>query len=774
MSHSGQSSRQVDFLSLREDVGESLELLPAFWNGLDGNDLYKLATRVRSLLNSPKPDSAQRGIQLALCLADALPWDSIAEYAAEWLPALLTIVQSSGGAPESLTHTLSLLDVFLGPMTRQRPEFWREVGSGSATKYGIILMDIVDHSSHRIVKQAALKSLATQLQLGPSAFRSHAPRLQKMGTRLIFEEKPFYQEAVTLLACLPQTGKGVENQAQLWLATLQLLIEEAKRAWSACSSTFLAHYRQEDVQLSMEQLPSDEWKALDEGHARLAVLLGSPPLAGVLSLFLCEATSIAVPVPIDDMVNFALEILSVQPSTPSRLATPPEATLHAAQGALLPQAHLSSMVLLAALPLQPFLGRNSDVLVRLLAVAEQSAPAVRCMAFQTIHVTGVLQALDPNSPLLIRCTRTCLAQVARLFRAPHVEHAPKVSAGQKPNKRRKMYNADQVAFRPTRALVELHADEKSACMASLLCLQYAFPYLLSYLTSEMHDLAHTTALLLTGSLEIALRSPDDELVTILLQVITSLLNSCRGTLLGLLVTRVAPMASVAINHSSMQVREAAYKLQNELCAILQPKLPPKLSLRLHVEQDHQHFEDAQFDALALEKVELTEDAGLLESQALQDVLGFADDAVRNGVSNDAREKAHRPSLSPKDPVRVGGSPGSPRLSSVGLDPVKPMRRPSTPRIGSPTAAAVSFSTISPERSSAKHQDSTSSPPGKPTTSFASYSAKAHPSPLSKSVDENRVLGLTRHDTEASVEDDEDDAIPSLDLRSSDEESDAEV
>ena len=42
----------------------------------------------------------------------------------------------------------------------------------------------------------------------------------------------------SLLASLHVTGKGQANQTQLWTTTLNLLMEDAKIAWAACSSSF--------------------------------------------------------------------------------------------------------------------------------------------------------------------------------------------------------------------------------------------------------------------------------------------------------------------------------------------------------------------------------------------------------------------------------------------------------------------------------------------------------------------------------------------------------
>lgn len=628
--------------------------------------------------------------------------------------------------------------------------------------------------SHPFLQALILQALSEQIRIHPATYRSHAPHLQKLCTDLINQRRELVPEISSLLATLHLTGKGREVQTQLWTTTLDLLIKDAKSAWAACSSSFAANLQDEENQAGLLlQLPADNLDALTEAHSRLALLLGSPPSAGIIAYFLAEPTAHAVPVPLDEVVSLILSILSITPFSLPRLQPAPESTLLAAQTSLLPSTHVSALTMLASLPLQTYYSKSSKVIFRVLKIIERSSPAVRCVAFKVLMELDL--PLDPESQLLIDYTRTCLAQAARLVKASGKATKKEPKAGRdKTSKRRKMYESDQVQFTQKKGFVEMDQDEYQGCVAAIECLPLLYEGLATNLTPEHYDLAHTCVLLLLGITEISLQDADN-LTATTLQVLAQLIRLSRGPLLALMITRTASLASQGFISYHYETKKAAGILSQALELTLNPRLAPKLSLRLYIEDDFRKGEDHQ--DIVLDKVELEEDRGAKVVEAMREVLEIRlDEQKLEAVSMQSSPSASSLLESPRR------STFTPLQHSP--DPVKPIHRPNTPRIGSPSisnsvarnsignnvSSSTGTSTSSPERPTTNTQLFGASSTLSTTTMTTTVTAKSGPTPRDSSpLGHSQDIDMMDNSNNADDDDSDDEGIPELDLRSSDEE-----
>lgn len=597
-----------------------------------------------------------------------------------------------------------------------------------------------------------LEAILKQARLHPAVYRSHAGHIQKLCASLLLHRPAVSLQASALLATLHVTGKGRDVQIQLWTTTLDLLIKDVKLAWAACSSTFAAGQYDEEIQPGlMPALPSDDMDALSEAYSRLRLLLGSPPFAGIIATFLSEQTVHAVPVPLDRLVALLLSILSVTSTTTPRQQPPPEATLWAAQTSLLPVAHISALTLLASLPINVFYSKSSRIVSRLLRVIEKSPPAVRCVAF---HVLKMLHLpLSPESPVLLQCARTCLAQVARLLKGSDQPISSDKKTTDKGNKRRKIYESDQVQLTQKRGFVELDEDEYQGCIVAIDYLPSLYQGLATHLGPEHHDLAHTTSLVLLGITEISLQDAD-ELTAASLRALSQLVRLSRGPILALLTTRAASLASQGLVSHHYGTKTSASRLSEALEFTFHPRLAPKLSLRLHVEEDLVKVDEHE---TVLERVELEEDRGNMEVEALRDVLEIDMEQKKEAIDEEDAAFIESPRRSTFAP-----------LQQHSPDPVKPVHRPSTPRIGSPTLASNSIArssigSIAPEK--APSPATTVQVFGASTVSKASASPSVS-SPLEHPIEDEDPMN--------DIQGSDDESIPELDTRSSDEESEEDL
>ncbi|MCO5596130.1 hypothetical protein L7F22_050190 [Adiantum nelumboides] len=773
--------------TLLQDVGSSSKSASSIDHS---QELNKLFIRVRQLLQGQK--EAQLGLRLACELSQSIAWQKIVAHCSEWINAAL--VNFNKHPKESI----DLLDSVLGYEARQQPEYWRNVGSSASTKYGLILMESTEQAVERNQQEhllVLLNALINQINLHPTTFRSHAPRIQKICFQLLFHQQIFVTQATRLLAKLPFTGKGREGQMDLWSATLRLLLRDAKMAWEACCSAFIPTFNIHEQGNSVfpQAYSGDDVAYLRIAHSRLALLLGSTPKPGILAIFLSESSPGAVKVPTEEILALAHSILSLHSSSATRLNHAPEVILHAAQAALLPRAHICAITFLASLPSSIWQRGHGETIQKLIGVAEKSSAVVRCTAFNALSCMPMVS--NPHAPLLARCTRTCLAQLARLVTQPGSE-AKSMSgntsvttsnngANSRANKKRRTYEADQVLFKPLEGLKDLSEDEQAACAAAAKLLSdKLYENLIPFVSPQSHDLAQSSCVLILGILELGLReSQSEQMIQQFVYSLARMVSLSRGPLLSVLTTRSTTLCTEAINHPSRSIQAAAETLRIALCDTFHPKLPSKLSLRLHIDEDRQEISN-ESEEKQLEEVILDEDRGKSEREIMRDVLDIVED---NEISLNSGQQNTKPTFFPRTSIDHPSETISTSNMLYSPDPVKPIRRPSTPRIGSPNIA-IRRESQSPDRASGFKQISSHSSPSRtnlmvatantedlsPTildTSSSSSSAIIAPtmtnkvsSPLAK----QGTMNLQDDDGE-----DSDDSMPALDIRSSDEEDEDE-
>lgn len=812
------------FTTLLQQIGSSSSS-KAKYSQIDHSfELNKLFIRIRQHLQSQK--DVRIGLRLATASIQSVPWEKVVVHCSEWINAALMNFKNC------VAESVELLDLLLGQEARQQPEYWRNVGSQASTKYALLLMESTEQAMERMQGHLPnlINSLVNQIGLHPTTFRSHAPRIQNICFQLLFHQGNCIAQATKLLAKLPFTGKGREGQMELWSATLRLLLRDAKEAWETCCSSFIPtsdSFRQ-GTSVFPQAHTSDDVANLRVAHSRLALLLGSTPRPGILAIFLSEPSPCTVKVPTEEILGLAHSILSLNSSSPSRLEHAPEVILHASQAALLPRSHICAITFLACLPSSIWQRGHGETIKRLLAVAEKGSPVVRCSALGALASMPII--FNPHAPLLARCTRTCLAQLARLVTQPGIGSTDGETDGKgtgstsittstngtnsRANKKRRTYEADQVLFKPLEGLKDLPEDDQAACTAAAkLFSDKLYENLIPFVSPQSHDLAQSGCILLLGVLELALRELHNEQTATSSQMIQQFVSSLarmvslsRGPLLGVLTTRAATLCAEAMNHPNRAIQAAAETLRIALCDTYHPKLPPKLSLRLHIEEDRQDIHtgtrEGEEGGKQLDEVILDEDRGKSEREIMRDVLDIADDVFER--PEEEAQHVVKTTLFPRTSAPSNVNHLSEHQQSISNhmpyspDPVKPSRRPSTPRIGSPNVA-LHRENRSPERTTGFLQTSSSSSPDRkahfifqhnedgpltsrpdlPLTSTVETSSSSvavgsslkiaiSSSPLAKqdSTEENTI-------TTMQIDDgfDSDDSMPVLDTRSSDEEED---
>lgn len=654
---------------------------------------------------------------------------------------------------------------------------------------------------------------------------------------LLFDRGILVPQATKLLSALHLTGKGAAGAAELWSATMASVLAEARAAWASCSSTFVESQGWQAAANStattmMPPLPSDPLEALPLAQRRLGLLLGRPPMQGVLPCLLGEATPSPVPVPTGALYSLAHAILAVSPSSPPRQHPPVDASVHAAQVACLAGAHMSAINLLVALHLTVDRGvcasRQADTVTRLLAFVESShySSAHRFIAFKALSMLGL--PLDPQARLVLRASRACLAQTSRLLLHTHT-HAEQQQQQQasastsRPTKRAKRaYESDDLglASQERRGLADVAGDERAACMAAMANLPALYGLLTTYLTPEHHDLAHTTALLLAAVAEVSMAS-DSAICAASLSALADVVALSRGSLLALLMARAGLQGATAACSPDIGLRAAGAKLRGALDAALHPRLPLRLDLKLQQDEALPTSwtvsvgQQGEEDSLKLPKVEIEEQPGSNEATAMEQVLGIRPTAAAAHPLAPPSPSPHPPSPSqqqlrtasaPSGPVSAAAptttttSSPSPAVTAATAaairerfspDPVKPVRRPSTPRIGSPgaspdrkshaasggatTAAAAFMNSVA---RGGGGQSGAGSPTSALTPKISSPLAAGRKLGPERAVDEDAVMenaggrrggGGGGDDVDDDVDDDDDEGIPELDLGSSDEE-----
>lgn len=775
----------IRFTTLLQEVGSSSSSKVAFD---EFQELNKLFIRIRQLIQGQK--EAQLGLRLAAELAQSIPWQKIVANCSEWINAAL--VNFNKHPKESI----AILDLVLGSEARQQPEYWRNVGSAGSTKYSLVLMESTEHAIER--KQdhlpVLLNALINQINLHPTSFRSHAPRIQKMCFELLFNQQICITLATRLLAKLPFTGKGREGQMDLWSTTLRLLLRDAKMAWEACSSAFIptSDLYQQGNSVFPQAHSGDDVAFLRVAHSRLALLLGSAPKPGILAIFLSEPSPGAVKVPTEEILAIAHSILSLHSSSATRLDHAPEVILHATQAALLPRAHICATTFLASLPAPIWQRGYGETIQKLIAIAEKSSAVVRCTAFNAL--ANMPMVFNPHAPLLARCTRTCLAQLARLVTQPEGETkdingnssvaTSTNGANSRANKKRRTYEADQVLFKPLEGLKVLSEDEQAACAAAVRLLSNKlYENLIPFVSPQSHDLAQSSCVLLLGVLELALReSQGEQMIQQFVSSLARMVSLSRGPLLGVLTTRASTLCAEAINHPNRSVQAAAENLRIALCDTFHPKLPPKVSLRLHVDEDRQELSN-EAEEKQLEELTIDEDRGKSEREIMRDVLDIVDDGE---IVHQQNTKA---TFFPRTSNEHSSEQTSTRNVPYSPDPVKPIHRTSTPRIGSPKIS-LRHESQSPERVSGFKQAPSYSSPNKTGLMVANADVEdgtLAPTPMMMDASSSTVTIVSTTASKVSSPlakqgtmdfqdddgEDSDDSMPALDIRSSDGEDDDE-
>jgi hypothetical protein len=762
----------------------------------------KLLLRIETSLKREK--DVKDALKLISELIRAVPWNSIAHAAEDWIRAALT------NFSRQTYECVRVLDSLTGSEARLRPEFWRNVAGPAAGKYALLLVDAVTQDSFAEQPNAAyvLDALARQVRSQPATFRTHAARLSNICMSMLFKQRKHVAQAVRLLAALPATGKGRDGEVSLWSATVAALIAEAELAWRACSSAYFEFEAQGQVIDSLFDTQSDVADGDDDvdrvhtSHERLAFVFGRAPTPGVLPLFLAEATTYRVPLPAGRLQRLLYSVLSLFPSSMSQLALVPEATLHATQAALMSNAHLCAFSLLATVPTETFdIGGHAKIVRLLLAHGNRGSPSIRCAAMQTLSLLQM--PIDPHDELLIRCVRTCLWQLAKLVNRPIEAHTDATTAttvngggggSTRAKKRRRVFESDQVVYRPLDGFADLDEDEVKCCEAAVRWIASTlFAPLLTFLTPDMHDLAETSALMLSGLLEISLKQPD-HLTYCLTDALALMVSHSRGSLLALLAARTPMLCAQASISTHEGVREAARSLRRSLSDSFMPKLPPKLALRLHMDADVIRFDGAPKEQTeddeggkVLDDPKVDELRGTSEVEAMQHVLNLPSFGGRtSSSSNDSALQRHLTDAAITETrENVGASLSTHLAMPVSTDPVKPVRRPSTPNIGSPgtlTPSAKRRISHSPERLHAVgHLISPTTSSG-PTLLSASgqdgtlgagnRSPTSVPSSIKASEQNFTMVDLPKDDVD-DVDDDSDGSLPQLDVRSSDEESEGE-
>lgn len=768
----------------------------------DVTELNRLLVRCDSLVGQ----DARQGYTLARELLRALPWSTVSSHAAKWVSSGISNLRY---APVEVVH---VLDVLLGSASRDRPEYHRAVVAPNLTNYATAMLNAADATQEPHVSSALLGSLAAQVRLHPSSCRPLAPRIHKLCASLLFDRGILIPQATRLLSVLHLTGKGATGTAELWSATMNSVLVEARAAWEACSSTFANHHHEEQAApdtatTMMTKLPSDPLEALPVAQRRLGLLLGLPPRQGVLPCLLAEATTSPVPVPVGALHALAYDILAINTTSSARQHPPVDANVHAAQVASLAGAHMSAINLLVTVHRTVDRGvcssRQAETLARLLIIVEGShySSAHRYVALKALAILDLPQ--NPQSRLVLRASRACLGQITRLLMhtTSYNEQQGQASSSStsRPAKRAKVaYESDGLglASQERRGLAQVDADERGACMAAIAYLPLVYGSLTTYLTPEHHDLAHTAALVLTAVAEVSI-AYDSGVAAVSLRALSQLVARSRGSLLALLMARAGLQGASAMSSPDGEVRTAAMMLRQALEAALHPRLPTRLDLKLQQDESllpaswTNNEMDGDEEGLKLQRVEIEEQPGSNEANAIEQVLGISSkpihpepeslDASITSVLSDA-PSANENTTSEQHQSATEATAMALK-EHLSPDPVKPLRRPSTPRIGSPSgspergksslmsgsgagnAAAAAFM-----NSVSRNASGAGSPTSALTPRVSSPLASERKLKPDNVVDEDVVMGhLDRKNIGDEDDDDDDEAIPELDLGSSDEE-----
>lgn len=672
---------------------------------------------------------AASGFQLALAMARQIPWTTLSgdegvlpRHAHDWLSAALSYLAGNGSDAEVLRPLLELVTKHIfSPATSSRPEYSRHVVSPNLPKLPALLAARLERRN-RAELPVLLDVVADELEVRANTYRPVAARLHACASAHAADEAQHLRlPALRLLGQLHLTGAVGErvretSSAHLWSATSKAAIGSARAAFQDSTTTYARRQITPQAQLSIQGTPLE----------RLAISVDI--VAALLSL----PTQRAVPVPLSRLFSLCHDMLIVSRAKPSI-----EVDVHVREAAVLVRLRLLALRLLVIiLETARVIGQDavarfaSPALEDAVALLEDvdEAPAVRASA---ASVLAVQVSLDPSSRLVLRASRACLGALV-----PRNEPT-------RPQKRtRGRYESDSVAAGSSSSSGRrVYAPLSQACLAAL---PHFFAHLSTSLTPAHFDSAHTMA-----QVVVALGAPAVDCLAQLVEICPA-----GSPLLGLLTPRLSQLA----NHSA--------RAQEVLRNVLMPRLPPVLPGRHDADETEDLGQrDWGIDASTGREVvaktgrvlggDLAVDAAL-EAVGLREPVVAGEEA--SATAEVTMEEAAPPTTAaspplPPAPAARRQSPVAPRHSSpaaLSPEPVKPLRRPTTPKLGSPTAKAVGTA-MSPEAKEifaapapARQQPAQTSAPATTTTTAAVVLA----------------------------EDSDDEELPEIDLRSDDDDDEA--
>lgn len=453
-----------------------------------------------------------------------------------------------------------------------------------------------------------------------------------------------------------------------------------------------------------------------------------------------------VPVPLSSLFRLVAFIL---PQHPARQAV--EATLHALQSARLPLLRIMALRLLQVIVScvkaagQGALLRFGTVAVELLVqILEDvsTVPAVRAMAARTLALTvgteGLVIPSDSNARVTLRANRVCIFEIAQLMLqsndaldtcgASESSATESPATGARKKKRSRLYESDSISSASAPQVLALKPDlERASACSALDALPFLYGHLLTSSSPSHYELAHAAVNVVSILAEVSLRGAKlseacdqtvtEELATLSLRCLARLLRATSaGPMLGLLAPKVSSLARYAlavVAPSSLHVAAAAFEAGESVRDVVVPRLPPVLAGKIDEDDEggNEQWAVQQWRADPATGQQMSSSTGsahliMVDSSttslhAAGNILGIksSDDFVKksqaskNDLSKDCVGTSP-PSVTaqlPRNQVFLGprhSSPGSVQ-SSDGMEPMKPLRRPTTPKIGSPSALRVS-------------------------------------------------------------------------------------
>ncbi|CAO1623020.1 unnamed protein product [Parajaminaea phylloscopi] len=634
------------------------------------------------------------------------------------------------------------------------------------------------------------------------------------------------------------TSAGKTTQGQLWLSTVKAVIGSTRDAWEGCMSTFDLASKPSLTRPRLELPPIPE---TDEAAswARLQLLLGEH---GVLPQLLSLPTKRPVALPLTSLIALSKSMLAAHPAQSTT-----DANLHATQSARLPHIHMMALGLLTVTmvcaqaagltALARFSPAAVELLVQLIERPDEP-PVVRASATQVLASLMCSSAsslpLNPASELVLRANKACISQIASLMvdsqqdssDVPERTSSEDASTSARKKKRSKLYESDSISAAPGPRLLALKpAVQRATAISAMEALPRLYSYLLASLTPTHYDLAHTsvqvvcaladTTLRALRSCEAGAKAATEDLGAASLRCLAGLLQeTSAGPMLGLLTPKLSGLVTFALGtvaSTSPQVAIAAVAAAQAVRSVTLPRLPPVLSG--HADEEDEGGQDAWasqqwgVDPSTGEQVlASTGDARATLSgdrSAVYKATGTLLPA--NGESSGAPSSHAQETAATREPVAAAGSPSlqprtqafsGPRHSSPGavpasecVEPLKPLKRPTTPRIGSPSGPRTSLAgrgagspearevfgrqPAFPERAGpiAGNGDQGEDPfQSTPTliasTLTVSEDVVERPSPV---VEAAKPLNSARVESEAMLDDSDDEEMPDIDIGSSDEE-----